>query len=174
MPVVTRNDLALGLAAFTLCGCEPLRGVVSEKDIGTTVDTRCVDKALRQAFGKVERWDYVADGGTFPSGTSVAQFAYYNGESAGWATLDVGRVKGKTRVTHSFTGIGAELPQPSFPPALRAMRKAGRVLRMACNLDLSGMKLKAVGQSVEALDRKTNVRFPPRADIRPGDRSNVR
>ena len=152
MPLVTRNRLGSVLAALTLCGCEPLRGIVSEKDVGTAVDTDCVDKTLRQSFGSIERWDYVADGDTFPEGTRVAQFAYYNGESAGWATLHIGRVKDKTRITHSFTGIGAELPQQVFPPALLAMQKAGRVLRMTCNLDLSGMKLKAVGQSVEALD----------------------
>lgn len=149
---MTRNALALALAAFALCGCEPLRGVVSEKDVGTTVDTRCIDMTLRQAFGKVERWDYVADGNVFPNGTSVAQFAYHNGNSAGWVTLDVGSVNGKTRVSHSFTGIGAELPQQSFPPAFRAMQKAGQVLKTACNLDLFGMKFKAVGQSVEALN----------------------
>ncbi|MFW2830692.1 hypothetical protein [Sphingomonas sp. ID0503] len=149
---MTRTALALALLAFALCGCEPLRGVVSQKDVGTAVDTKCIDKTLRQAFGKVERWDYVADGNTFPNGTSVAQFAYYNWNSAGWVTLDVGRVNGKTRVSHSFTGIGPELPQQSFPPAIRAMQKAGEVLRMACNLDLSSMKLRAVGQSVEALN----------------------
>ena len=116
------------------------------------VDTSCIDKTLRQAFGKVERWDYVADGNSFPNGTSVAQFAYYNGNSAGWVTLHVGRVNDKTHISHAFTGIGAELPQQSFPPAIRAMQKAGQVLKIACNLDLSGMELRAVGQSVEALN----------------------
>lgn len=151
-PFVTRTTLALVFAGLTLSGCEPLRGVASEKEVATAVDTRCVDKTLRQAFGKIERWDYVADGTDFPKGTSVAQFAYYNGDSAGWATLDVGRVKDKTRITHSFTGIGAELPQQSFPPAIRAMQKADQVLKAACSLDLSGMELKAVWQSVEALN----------------------
>ncbi len=126
---------------------------MSERDLHTPADIGCVDKTLRKAFGKIERWDYVDDGSTFPKGTNVAQFAYYKTEnSAGWATLDIGRVNDKTRVTHSFTGIGAELPQQSFPPAIRAMEKAGRVLKADCNLDLSGMELKAVGQSVEALN----------------------
>ena len=138
---------------MTLGGCEPLRGIVSEKDQQATVDIGCVDTTLRQTFGKIERWDYVDDGTTFPKGTNVAQFAYYKTEdSAGWATLDVGRVDNKTRITHSFTGIGAALPQQTFPPAMRAMRKAGEALKIACNLDLSNMELKAVGQSVEALN----------------------
>lgn len=148
-----RNELILVLATLTLCGCEPLRGVVSERDFQTPVDIGCVDTALRQAFGKIERWDYVDDGSTFPKGTNVAQFAYYKTEdSAGWATLDIGRVNDKTRVTHSFTGIGAELPQETFPPAMRAMRKADQVLKAVCNVDLSGMELKPVGQSVDALN----------------------
>lgn len=125
---------------------------MSEKDIESTVDIRCVDAALRATFGKIERWDYVDDGTTFPNGTSVAQFAYYkSGDSAGWATLDVGRVSSTTRITHSFTGIGAELPQRLFPPAIRAMEKANRALKAACNLDLTDMKLDSVGQDVEAL-----------------------
>lgn len=125
---------------------------MSEKDLRATVDIGCIDTNLRKAFGKIERWDYVDDGNNFPKGTHVAQFAYYKTEdSGGWATLDIGRVDDKTRVTHSFTGIGAELPQQSFPPALRAMQKASQALKTACNLDLSGMELKAVGQSVQAL-----------------------
>ncbi len=148
-----RNEVILFFAAVTLGGCEPLRGIVSEKELPATVDIGCVDATLRQTFGKIERWDYVDDGSTFPRGTNVAQFAYYKTEdSAGWATLDMGRVKDKTRITHSFTGIGAELPQKSFPPALRAMRKASQVLKVACKLDLSNMELKAVGQRVDALN----------------------
>src|SRR4051812_37343449 len=143
------HGLILALAAITLCGCEPPRGVVSERDLSTPVDIGCVDRTLRKAFGKIERWDYVDDGSSFPKGTNVDQFAYYKTEhGAGWVTLDIGRVNDKTRVTHSFTGMGGELPQQSFPPAIRAMEKAGRVLRADCNLDLSGMELKAVGQSV--------------------------
>jgi hypothetical protein len=152
MPTVSRNELALALAAVTLCGCEPLRGVVSEKDSGAAVDIKCVDRTLRRAFGKVERWDYIDDGSTFLIGANVAQFAYYNGDGAGWATLQVGPVRGGTRVAHSFTGVGAELPQQSFPPAIRAMHKAEKLLGTACSLDLSGLKLKAVGQDVDALD----------------------
>ena len=108
---------------------------------------RCVRRSA-----KIERWDYVDDGSTFPKGTDVAQFAYYKtGDSAGWVTLDIGRVNDMTRITHAFTGIGAELPQQSLPPAMRAMQNAARALKASCGLDLSGMKLDAVGQRVEAL-----------------------
>ena len=148
-----RSKLVLAPVIFSLCGCEPLRGMVSETDIQTAVDIGCVDKALRETFGKIERWDYVDDGSTIPKGTNVAQFAYYNDqESGGWATLDVGSVDENTRISHSFTGIGAELPQRSFPPALRAMGKANSVLKAKCHLDLSGMKLEAGGQKDDALD----------------------
>lgn len=138
-------------AAIQLPGCEPLRGVVSEKDTGATIDISCADEALRSAFGKIQRWDYVDDGsGSFPNGTEVAQFAYYQPkDGAGWATLHVGRVGDKTRMTHSFTGVGAELRQDTFPPAKMAMEKATRVLKAECGADLSGMKLKAVGQKVD-------------------------
>lgn len=66
--------------------------------------------------------------------------------------MHIGLVDNEMRIEHAFTGAGSELPQQSFPPAMRAMRKAGRVLDAACGLDLSGMELKAVGQSVDTLD----------------------
>lgn len=81
------------------------------------------------------------------------QFAYYrNRDHGGTATLQVGLVDNEMRIVHAFTGAGSELPQESFPPAIRAMRKAEHVLKAACGLDLAGMDLEAVGQSVEALD----------------------
>ena len=147
-----RHTVTLVFVATLLCGCEPLRGVVSEKDIPANVDLACVDATLRRTFGTIERWDYVDDGFTYPKGAKVAQFAYYNTkDGAGWATLHIGRVDGQTRIAHQFTGSGAELPQRSFPPALWAMEIARQALQASCNIDLSGMNLVAVGQNVEAL-----------------------
>jgi len=101
----------------------------------------------------VERWDYVSDGGTFPKGTNVAQIAYYKwDEGVGWTTLHIGSVAEGTRISHAFTGIGAELPQASFPPAMKAMAKASAALQTACGLSLSGMEWREIGQDVEALD----------------------
>ena len=144
---------ALVLASIALAGCEPLRGVVSEGDFSSSADLDCIDQTLRGAFDQVERWDYRSDGGTFPGGTQVAQFAYYSSaDKAGWATLHVAAVDAGTRVEHRFTGIGSELPQEHFPPAFDAMRKASEAVRAACGIDLSGMQLRAVGQKVDALD----------------------
>lgn len=147
-----RKNLLI-IAVLMLGGCEPMRGVVSEKDVNSGVDLGCVDASLRRAFGKIERWDYTSDGGTFPKGTEVAQFAYYRtNDSAAWATLHIGEVAKHIRVEHSFTGAGPELPQDYFPPALRAMRKASDAVRTDCHLDLRNMRLKAVGQDVDVLD----------------------
>ena len=134
-------------------GCEPLRGVVSERDVDSEVDLNCVSGSLERAFGNVERWDYVSDGGTFPKGSEVAQFGYYRSTDAeGWATIEIAPADKRIRAAHSFTGIGAQLPQSVFLPALKAMARARAVLKSDCNLDLSNMKLREVGQDVDALD----------------------
>jgi hypothetical protein len=136
-----------------LGGCEPERGIKSKRDLDAPVDVACADQALRQSFGAVVRWDYVSDGGTFPKGTPVAQIAYYKWDGGvGWATLHIGSVGEGTRVSHEFTGIGAELPQASFPPAMKAMARASAVVQRACGLNLSAMEWREIGQDVEALD----------------------
>lgn len=122
----------------------------SSRDFTSPVDVACVDKALRQTFGMVERWDYVSDGGTFPDGTP---FAYYKwNDGVAWTTLHIGAVGEATRISHQFTGIGAALPQTSFPPAMKAMAKASSTLQTACGMNLSGMEWREIGQRVEALD----------------------
>ena len=150
---MSRARYILLCLALLLGGCEPERGVRSTRDFASTIDVGCVDRALRQTFGQVERWDYVSGGGTFPKQTPVAQFAYHKWDGGvGWTTLHLGSVEGGTRVSHEFTGIGAELPQASFPPAMKAMARASESLRATCGLDLSGMKLREIGQNVEALN----------------------
>lgn len=136
-----------------LAGCEPERGIRASRDFASQIDVGCVDQTLRKTFGSVERWDYVSDGGAFPKGTAVAQIAYQKwDDGAGWITIHVGRVSGGSRVSHEFTGIGAKLPQASFPPALRAMEKASAALRSDCGIDLSALNWRKIGQDVEALD----------------------
>lgn len=136
-----------------LAGCEPERGIRASRDFGSQVDVTCVDKSLRKTFGSVQRWDYISDGGTFPKGTAVAQIAYQKwDDGVGWATLHIGSVGEGVRISHEFTGMGAELPQVSFPPALRAMEKASAALRSACGLNLSALEWREIGQDVEALD----------------------
>lgn len=143
----------LCLPLLLLAGCEPERGIRSGRDVPSPVDVACVDRALRQAFGKIERWDYVSDGGIFPKGTAVAQFAYYNwNDGVGWAKLHIGSLGQMTRISHDFTGIGAELPQPSFPPAINAMAKATAVVQTACGLNIATDEWREIGQDVEALN----------------------
>ena len=136
-----------------LAGCEPERGIRASRDFGSQVDVACVDQSLRNTFGSVQRWDYISDGGTFPKGTAVAQIAYQKwGDGVGWVKLHIGSVGKRVRISHEFTGMGAELPQASFPPALRVMEQASAALRSACGLDLSALKWREVGQDVAALD----------------------
>ena len=153
MCAMSRTPYILLFLALLLAGCEPERGIKSSRDFASPVDVACLDRTLRHTFGMVERWDYVSDGGTFPNGTAVVQIAYYKwGDGVGWSTLHIGSVGEATRVLHEFTGIGPELPQASFPPALEAMAKASSTLQTACGLDLSGMQWRETGQQVRALD----------------------
>ena len=141
------------IALLLFAGCEPLRGISAQRDYRSSIDISCVDRALRDTFGKVERWDYVSDGNTFPKDADVAQFAYYHSsDQTGWATINIGSLEQGTRITHEFTGIGAKLPQASFPPALRAMNRTNQNLYKECGIDLSGMKLRQIGQEVDALN----------------------
>lgn len=150
---MSRAPYILFCLPLLLGGCEPERGIKSKRDLNVPVDVTCVDQALRRSFGSVERWDYVSDGGTFPKGTPVAQLAYYKwDDGVGWATLHIASVGGGARVSHEFTGVGSELPQASFPPAMQAMATASAVIQRACGLNLSAMKWREVGQDVEVVN----------------------
>jgi hypothetical protein len=150
---MNRPSYALLCLPLLLGGCEPERGIRSNRDFASEIDVACVDRALRQTFGEVNRWDYVSDGATFPKGTPVAQFAYYKwDDGVGWAKLEIGPVDGKTRISQSFTGIGAELPQGSFPLAMKAMTEASAALKKECGVNLSGMEWREIGQDVAILD----------------------
>ena len=138
--------------AVLLSGCEPERGIRADRDFANPVSVDCIDRALVETFGEIERWDYVSNGGFFPDGTSVAQFAYFSlPEQEGWATIKVGATEHGTRIVHDFTGIGSELPQTAFPPALEAMARASSAIEGACKVSLDGMKMREIGQNVEAI-----------------------
>lgn len=136
-----------------LCGCEPLRGMQGVRDYPHPIDARCIETALNGAFRGVRRNRYVSDGGEFPSGASVIQFTYaQTSDASGQAMIEVSNFSTGSRIVHGFTGIGAQLPQSAFPPALRAMVKANQAISQRCQLNLRGIGLKAIGQRVNALD----------------------
>jgi len=142
--------IPISLLCFALClgGCDTAYGIRANADYSTKIDVKCVEGALRKAFGQVHRWDYVHGGGagTFPKGTPVAEFHYYNtpDKEQSAATLAIGHVQSGTHVSHAFLG-GAKLPQAVFPPALAAMRRAGDAVRIGCGLDLSNMTMREIG-----------------------------
>lgn len=143
----------LPAAAILVSGCEPERGMRGNRDFDVPVNVGCIDKALRAEFGSIERWDYVSDGFEFPDQTNVAQLAYYQSpDQSGWATLKIGRIGAETRVVHDFTGIGSELPQKIFPPAMDAMDRANAAVQKACGLSIGGLKMREIGQDIEALN----------------------
>ena len=145
-------SIALVGFAILLSGCEPERGIRAHRDFTDAVSIDCIDRALRETFGEIERWDYVSGGRHFPEGTSVAQFAYFSlPDRDGWATIKVGSAEHATRIVHDFSGIGAELPQAAFPPALEAMEQATAALERSCKIRLDGMEMREVGQNVEAI-----------------------
>ncbi len=138
--------------AVLLSGCEPERGIRADRDFANPVSIDCINRALIETFGEIQRWDYVSEGQLFPEGTSVAQFAYFSlPRQEGWATIKVGATERGTRIVHDFTGIGSELPQAAFPPALEAMELASQALEGACEVSLDGMELREIGQNVEAI-----------------------
>ena len=140
--------IQISLVCFALClsGCDTAHGIRANADYSTKVDVKCVEGALRKAFGQVHRWDYVHGGGagTFPEGTPVAELQYYSTpDNQTAATLAIGHVPSGTHVSHAF--LGAKQPQEAFPPALAAMRRAGDAVRIGCGLDLSNMTMREVG-----------------------------
>jgi hypothetical protein len=145
--------LTLPIAATLLSGCEPERGIRGHRDFDVPVDVGCIDAALRTEFDQIQRWDYVSDGFEFPDQTNVAQMAYYqSNDQLGWATLKIGRIGDKTRIVHDFTGMGSELPQSVFPPAMNAMNRANEVVDKACGLSIGGLQMREIGQDVDALN----------------------
>ncbi|MDZ4137994.1 MAG: hypothetical protein U1D66_03830 [Erythrobacter sp.] len=148
-----RRSLYIMICLPLLAGCEPERGIRASRDFASKIDVTCVDQTLRKTFGSVERWDYVSDGGTFPKGTAVAQLAYEKwDEGEGWMTIHIGQVGERYRISHEFTGFGAELPQASFPAALLAMDKASAALQSGCRINLSALRWREIGQDVDALN----------------------
>lgn len=141
------------MSLMLLAGCEPERGIRNSKDFVSEVNVACIERALHATFGNVYRGSYVSSGHGFPQGTTVTQFTYYRSTDwAALATLDIGGFGGGTRIIHSFTGAGNELPQADFPPALKAMGVATAALRVRCDVDLSGLGWQEIGQSVDALN----------------------
>ena len=146
--------IPISLVCFALClgGCDTAYGIRAEADYSKKIDVKCVDGALRKAFGQVHRWDYVHGGGagTFPAGTPVAEFEYYRTPGherqagRGAATLAIGHVRSGRHVSHAFLGYD-KLPQAVFPPALAAMRRAGDAVRIGCGLNLSNMTMREIG-----------------------------
>ena len=65
--------IPISLLCFALClgGCDTAYGIRANADYSTKIDVKCVEGALRKAFGQVHRWDYVHGGGagTFPAGS---------------------------------------------------------------------------------------------------------
>ncbi len=141
-----RIPISLVCLALCLGGCDTAYGIRADANYSTKIDLKCVDGALREAFGQVHRWDYVQAGGagTFPDGTPVTEFSYFSTpRNHAAATLAIGNVQRGTQVSHSL--LGDKLPPAEFARALAAMKRAGNALRADCGLDLSNMKMREVG-----------------------------
>ena len=129
----------------------PERGIMGEGLYPNPVDAECVARVLQHEFGKDVRVTG-GGGGSIPAGTEELEIGYYTSpDEKGWAEVDILELKQGTRVTQWFLGHGGKLAQSEFPPALKAMKKATDVVKQACGLDLSRIRLKEVGQRVDAL-----------------------
>ena len=133
--------------AACLGGCDYESGFRGTRDYPSPIDIRCVEGALQKEFGEVPRYNYVQEAlGPFPKGTSVTEFVYHRRpeQEKGYVVLSVANTKSGARVSHSFTRIGAKIPEADFPPALAAMRQASSALRASCGLNISDMKMPKV------------------------------
>jgi hypothetical protein len=123
----------------------PQRGFAGEQVFSTPVDVDCIKAALQREFGDVHNF-------VFHGETVEDTFNYYDSpDGEAWILLGVADTPGGTRVSHSFIGHGDKMPQSEFPPAIAAMRRATAAIHKVCKLDLSRMKMKEVGQRVDAL-----------------------
>lgn len=123
----------------------PKRGFAGEKVFSVPVDVDCIKAALGQEFGDVHNF-------VFHGEEIEDTFNYYNSaDGEAWILLAVAEAPKGTRVSHSFIGQGHKMPQSEFPPAIAAMRRANAAIQKACELDLSRIKMKEVGQRVDAL-----------------------
>ena len=123
----------------------PERGLSGEQVFAATVDVDCIKAALQREFGDVHNF-------LFHGEELSDTFNYYDSrDGEAWVLLGVTQTPKGTRVSHSFIGHGYKMPQSEFPPALAAMRRANVAIKAACNLDLSEIQLKEVGQRVDAL-----------------------
>jgi hypothetical protein len=137
-------------AIILLTGCEPERGIRATWDLAGRIDVDCVEQSLQRRFDAVHRNDYESEGYVFPRGTDVAQFTYY-GPGSGVAWIEVGAIPNGTRIAHSFTTVGWDIPQQAFPPALARMREATAGLLADCRIDLRQARFTEIGQNVDAL-----------------------
>ena len=123
----------------------PERGFAGEQVFTTPVNVDCIKAALSQEFGDVH--NFVFDGEEIEN-----TFNYYDSpDGEAWILLSVAERPEGTRVSHAFIGHGHKMPQSEFPPAIAAMRRANAAIHTACKLDLSRIKMKEVGQRVDAL-----------------------
>ncbi|NNC47901.1 MAG: hypothetical protein HKO13_05660 [Sphingomonas sp.] len=121
-------------------------------DLSVSVDRSCVEDTLTEHFENVRRYEYSSDGSNeYPSGTRVDQFYYGDLGYTGDLRIQIGDVRGKSRVTHDFTSIGSKIPQEAFPPAVQQMQRANGMLLLKCGLDMRPYQMKAIGQEVEAI-----------------------
>jgi hypothetical protein len=123
----------------------PERGFGGEQVFTIPVDAHCIKAALSQEFGDVHNMQFLGE-------ETEDVFNYYNSADGGaWILLGLTETPGGTRVSHSFIGHGRKMPKSEFPPALAAMRRATATIHARCKVDLSRMKMKEIGQRVDAL-----------------------
>jgi len=111
----------IGVAAL-VSGSEPERGIRADRDFANPVSVDCINTALVETFGEIQRWDYVSDGRFFAEGTSVAQFAYFSlPKQEGW--VDSGSRWRQFRfpfpAIRACAKINFTLPSPPCRHALR-------------------------------------------------------
>jgi hypothetical protein len=128
----------------------PERGVIAEGDLPIRIDYECAEKAIRSEFPDAHVMG--ASAGDLPEGVEETLIDYYHPNDETWAVFAFYDTPSGSHVSHFFLGHGPKLPQSAFPPALKAMRRAQDALKRDCNVDLSSIPLKAVGQRVDALD----------------------
>ncbi|MEP7315895.1 MAG: hypothetical protein ABI667_04285 [Sphingomicrobium sp.] len=128
----------------------PERGIMANADLPIEVDTDCVERSLRKRFPDLTV--YNGHAGEVPEGRFQSIFDYYGSrDGRGRAVLTFIDLQDRMRTEHFFIGHYEEIPQEDFPPALQAMKRASDALHDDCDIDLSALKFREVGQRVAAL-----------------------
>lgn len=126
-------------ALTLLVGCEPEYSLYWTKRFSRSIDTRCVETALRSLDPNLTKSEYVSDGARgFPSGTSVTQLGYKDPRHLGYYNVDVAILAdGSMQYYHGWDKMGNRPDERALAAINDVLRKNNQIISIRCNLEFS-------------------------------------